>query len=123
MTGATALSVQESFDDYLARQDPRARGETFNETLDKARLDRQAKALARILKCDSGECSGWYTLEELKACGMLCSITSISARLRDLRRFLQETANGQIQTQARPNAPRGVFESRFNPDHTAPIRP
>ena len=123
MTSSTSLAVQETFDEYLARKDPRSRGEHFNELLDSARVNRQCRALARIMRCYSGECSPWYTLDELQDAGVTCSLPSVSARLRDLRAFLQSTALGQIQFQQRPKAPRGLNEYRFNPDHKAAISP
>ena len=122
-TSGTSLNVQDTFDDYLARKPAQARGETFEESLDKARLDRSCQILASILRCYRGECSPWYTFDELQDAGMTCSLPSVSARLRELRDFLQSTALGQVQRQPRAKARRGLFEYRFNPDHTAPIRP
>ena len=120
---STSLNVQYAFDDYLARKNPRARGELFEEVLDGARIKKQCRILARILRCASTECGPWYTLEEMHDEGATCSLPGLSARVRELRDFLQSTANGQIQWRQRASAARGLNEYRFNPDHTAPIRP
>lgn len=115
----TALSVQYNLTDWLAERDARARGETYMADKDGKRLDRSCHDLARILRCTGPVCSPWLTLEELKGAGMTCMPQSISARIREVREWLQSKAAGQIQGQQRANAPRGVSEYRFNPDWMA----
>jgi hypothetical protein len=116
----TALNVGDTLFDWLANRDARARGETYMADKDGKRLDRSCHDLARILGCRSGFISAWMTLDELKNAGMTCMPQSISARIREVREWLQANADGQIQGQQREGAPRGVSEYRFNPDWTAP---
>ena len=97
MTSLQSTDCQLSLADWLAQQDRRARGETFSEALDKSRLGRQAMALANAMS--PGE---WMTLQEIKDAGVPGMLTSISARVREVRCWLHETAGGTIERRRHP---------------------
>lgn len=119
MTGYQSTDVDDDLLSWAAKRPAAARGESFSQALDKARLDKQCVAFARILKCDSGECSEWLTLEDFQSRGMTCQLQSVSARAREIRTFLQETYRGQIQHKRHPTIA-GLYLYRFNPDYRVP---
>lgn len=108
MTSLQSSDVQLSLTDWLAEQDKRARRESFDEALDKARLDNQSLCLVRAMR--EGR---WMTFAELQANGVPGQQPSISARIREVRQWMHETARGTISVRQRENAPRGLNEYRM----------
>ena len=92
MTTLQSTDTGASLFDWLARQDRRARGATFSEVLDKARLGKQALAVARVMQDQA-----WHTFDDLSKAGVPGMQTAISARIRELRQFLEQTGRGTIE--------------------------
>lgn len=109
MSSLQSTDVQLSLTDWLANQNAKARGETFDSALDKARLDNQSLCLIRVMR--DGE---WHTFASLQAAGVPGQQPSISARIREVRAWLRETARGTIERRRHPDTTKqGLWQYRM----------
>lgn len=105
----TALDVEDDLLTWREKRDARALGPTYDPKLDGERLGAQARGVHQALSC--GE---WMTLAEIGAAvpGMQ---TAISARIRELRQFLEQTGRGTVERRRLPGQERsGIWQYRLN---------
>lgn len=104
----TALDVDDTLFDWREKRDARALGPTYNEKLDGDRLCRQAREVHQFLSDME-----WHTLAEIGAHASGTQ-TAHSARVREIRAWLQETSRGTVERRRLPGAERsGIWQYRI----------